>query len=111
MLYWIYRQLFWLKLQLCPQSRNIHSTIPVYNLPWVWVGAQLDDTVESVTEVVNRYIQYGKPITPTFLKEVTGYDTNIWKYMDAMTLEEKEFPPEGIVIDDVASDKAISHSE
>ena len=102
-LLWIYRQLFSLKVKLCPKSRKIKSDIPAHNLPWVWVGANLDNNVETVTEVVNRYIQYGKPITPMFLKEVTGYDTNSWKYIDAITLEEKEFPLEGIVIKDVDS--------
>jgi len=102
-LIWIYRQLFSLKVKLCPKSRKVKLHVSAYDIPWFWVGAKLDDTVVSVTEIVNRNIQYGKPITYMFLKEITGYDTNIWTYVDGITLEEKEFPPEGIVIEDVGS--------
>jgi hypothetical protein len=53
---------------------------------------------------VNQYVRYGKNITPEVLKEITGYtDVITWKYVDVLTLEEKEFPSGGFVIENVAS--------
>lgn len=74
--------------------------VPVHKLPWLWIGAHFrnSDPV-SVTDLVNYYVRYGIPVTPTFLEELTGYVGATWTYMDSQTLEEKDFPSEGIVID------------
>jgi len=100
MIYWIYCQLFWWKRKLCPETRKEKSEINICNVPWFWIGAQLEDRTEPVTNIVNRNITSGLRVTPDFLRSVTGYDPLVWKYMDVVTLEEKEFPPEGILIED-----------
>ena len=101
---WAYRQAYWCKRRLCPSSRAIRVQIPTNKLPWFWIGAELPNKTETVTDVVNQYVRYGKNVTPEFLKEVTGYMNVIsWKYVDVETLEEKEFPPGGFVIENVPS--------
>lgn len=80
--------------------RELKIEIPVHKLPWLWIGAHFSDSnVITVTEMINHQVQYGVPVTPEFLEEVTGYINAEWKYMDSHTLEEKVFPSEGIVID------------
>ncbi len=68
-------------------------------VPWFWIGAEFADRSEPVANIVNTYVRSGIRVTPDFLRSVTGYDPLVWKYMDAVTLEEKEFPPEGILIE------------
>ena len=99
MLYWIYCQLFWCKRRLCPETRKEKTEINICNVPWFWIGAQLEDRTEHVTYMVNKNVIPGLRVTPSFLTSVTGYTPLAWKYMDALTLEEKEFPPEGILIE------------
>lgn len=51
-------------------------------------------------------------VTTEWLDIVTGETSVTWKYLDAKTLEEKEFPSEGFVIDDpVESDPDDSADE
>jgi hypothetical protein len=108
----LFRQLFWCKRRFCPNDVRSHvPDIPKETLPWFWVGAQLEDRVECITDIVNNYVQYDTPVNPEFLKEITGCDAKKWVYLDAKTLEEKEFPPEGIVIEYVDRDQSISDSE
>jgi hypothetical protein len=61
----------------------------------VWVGAN----EEVVTEIVNKQLKFGK-VDKKFLEKITGLKNVTWKYIDSKTLEEVEFPPEGIVIKD-----------
>lgn len=102
---WAYRQVYWVNRQVCPTRSVVRSQIPTNKLPWFWIGAEFSSkTTENVTDVVNQYVRYGNKITPEFLKEVTGYtDVITWKYVDVETLEEKEFPPGGFVIENVSS--------
>jgi len=75
----------------------------VNKLPWFWIGAEFPHKIETVTDIVNNHIQYGNQITPEFLSEVTGYtNVKMWRYVDVTTLEEREFPPGGFVIENVA---------
>jgi hypothetical protein len=97
---WIYRQLFCCKRRLCPGAKRDLPVVPANKLPWFWVGAKLSDKTICVTDIVNKYVTYGVPITSKLLSELTDIrDDSIWKYVDVKTLEEKEFPPEGIVIE------------
>lgn len=64
----------------------------------------------TVTDTVNHAIEYGTRITPIYLSKLTGYTGGVWKYMDSKTLEEKYFPSEGLIIEDVL-DKRVSNSE
>ena len=98
---WIYRQVFYCKRRLCPNVKRNVDIIPQSKLPWFWVGTHFLDNTISVTDIVNNHVKYGVPITSQFLNEITEFqEANIiWKYVDVKTLEEKEFPPEGIVIE------------
>jgi hypothetical protein len=49
-------------------------------------------------------------VTPEFLSKLTGFKGGVWRYMNAKTLEELDFPSEGITIEDVFN-KSISNSE
>ena len=101
---WAYGQAHWCKRRLCPSNPVVRVQVPSSKLPWFWIGAKLPNKTETVTDIVNQYVRYGKNVTPEFLEEVTGYMNVIsWKYIDVETLEEKEFPPGGFVIENVAS--------
>jgi hypothetical protein len=99
---WAYGQVYLCKRRLCPSNPVVRVQVPISKLPWFWIGANLPNKTETVTDVVNQYVRYGKNVTPEFLEEVTGYMNVIsWKYIDVQTLEEKEFPPGGFVIENV----------
>jgi hypothetical protein len=99
---WIYQHFFYCKRHLCPRVKRVIPIIPTNKLPWFWVGTTLSNTTVSVTDIVNNHVKYGTPITSKLLGELTHINGKniIWKYVDSKTLEEKEFPPEGIVIED-----------
>jgi hypothetical protein len=98
---WIYRQFFYCKRQLCPHVKREMPSVPISKLPWFWVGAKLSDKIVCVTDLVNNHVKYGTTVTSKLLSEVTDIHENAtWKYIDAKTLEEKDFPPDGIVIED-----------
>ena len=104
---WVYRQLFYCKRRLCP-TKHVLPDVPASKLPWFWVGAKLLDETVCVTDIVNRQVKYGVPITSKLLSELTHiHEGATWKYVDAKTLEEKEFPPEGIVIENDAIYQSI----
>lgn len=96
----VYRQVFRCKRRLCPTERKpLKIQIPVTSIPWLWVGANYSNTrTETVTEIINQHVKEGMIVTPEFLSEITGYFPNTWKYVDSKTLEEREFPSNGIVI-------------
>jgi hypothetical protein len=91
---WIYRQLFYCKRFFIKKSLTSRE-VPASKIPWVWVGAN----EEVVTEIVNKQLKFGK-VDKKFLEKITGLKNVTWKYIDSKTLEEVEFPPEGIVIKD-----------
>jgi hypothetical protein len=100
---WAYRQVYWVNRQVCPTRSVVRSQIPTNKLPWFWIGGELSGKTETVTDIVNEHVRYGNKVTPDFLREVTGYTDIIhWKYIDVETLEEKEFPSDGFVIENVA---------
>ena len=76
--------------------------ISISNLPWLWIGAELNNgKIETITELVNSIIEYDDTITPLFLKELTQFkNVKRWLYLDSTTLNEEEFPAEGLVIKD-----------
>lgn len=108
---WIYRQVFSCKRRLCPHTKRDMPVIPLSKLPWFWVGAKHCDKTVCVTDIINKHVRYGIPITSTLLSELTHIDEDaIWKYVDSKTLEEKEFPPEGIVIEDDTIRQSVSNT-
>lgn len=68
--------------------------------PWLWIGAQMPDgNIVTVTDTVNKYIEYDDIVNASYLEAVTKVDTATrWIYLDSKTLNEQEFPPEGLVI-------------
>jgi hypothetical protein len=72
------------------------------NLPWLWIGAKLNDgRVETITETVNANVSYDDVITVEYLQTLTGLENvSKWMYLDPRTLFEEEFPAEGLVIKD-----------
>ena len=112
MIAWVYRQFF----NCCrrverflfkePESDFDENTVPVSKLPWMWIGAVYADSKPSIdcTYMVDPMITYGMTVTTEWLENITGYTPLTWKYLDAKSLEEKEFPSEGFVIDDSESE-------
>jgi hypothetical protein len=83
--------------------------VPTYNsvhpskTPWLWVGAEMKDgKIVTVTDIVNKYIEYDDVVDIPYLEVATGIKEDVlrWLYLDSKTLNEQEFPPEGLVIKD-----------
>jgi hypothetical protein len=100
---WVYRQYFCCKRRvqkfLLVEDEPLTIEVPTNRLPWFWIGARVGDKTHTVTEMINQHVRYNQKIDPSFLKGVTGFENAEWLYMDTVTLEEKEFPSAGIVID------------
>lgn len=94
----VFKFVFWFVDKLCP-LRTTKPEVPSNKLPWLWIGAEYTDTKYTVTDIVNQTIQYSTNVTPQLLTDITGYHPLVWKYVDSETLEEKEFPPKGILIE------------
>lgn len=109
---WAYRQLFACKRRLCPGEKSPKTIfVDTSNLPWFWIGLRYHDQLTtSVTDIVNSSLRYGVRVTPEYISHVTGYTKGTWRYIDSKTLEEKDFPSEGFIIEDVL-DKSLSDSE
>lgn len=90
----IYNRLFYKKLP----KQKVSTT----NFPWLWVGVELNDgNIETITDVVNSAVDYGDIITSPFLQEITQIpNAKRWIYLHPITLNEEEFPAEGLVIKD-----------
>jgi hypothetical protein len=84
--------------KLCP-LRTAKPEISSNKLPWLWIGAEYTDTKYTVTDIVNQTLKHSTNVTPSLLTDITGYHPLVWKYVDSETLEEKEFPPQGILIE------------
>jgi hypothetical protein len=74
--------------------------IVIKKVPWLWIGAEVTPgNFLSVTDIVNAHIEVGTTVDVEFLESVTNMkDVISWKYLDAQTLKEQEFPLIGIVI-------------
>jgi hypothetical protein len=113
---WVYRQVFWCcrridSILFSPVKKE--PNVSPSALPWLFIGATFDDgNVVDYTCDVNDALEYDMTVTTEFLEIVTGAKNVTWKYLDPKTLEEKEFPSEGFVIDDsVESDPEDSADE
>jgi hypothetical protein len=112
----VYRYAYWIKREIvkrfCPTEIPYEDVRPnPSSLPWFWIGMRYENDVTiTVTDVVNHIIEYDMRVTPEVLYRITGCEGGTWKYIDAQTLEEKDFPSEGFIIEDVL-DKQLSDSE
>lgn len=94
------KAIHWIMSKLCPREQK-RVEVPVHKLPWFWVGAQIGDSLITITHLVNESLSTSSIVTPLYLSELSGYpNTVVWKYMDRLTLEEKEIPSNGFVIED-----------
>jgi hypothetical protein len=110
---WLYRQLF----DCCrrvdrvlfkqPDHEPFGHIVPVSKLPWMWIGAVFpdSDTVVDCTNMVDKTITYGMFVSTDWLEFATGYAPQSWKYLDSKSLEEKDFPSSGFIIDDSDSEE------
>ncbi len=101
--YWGYRVFFYIsKLFDSPsiETRVNYNLVHPSKTPWLWIGAVMPDgKITTVTDVVNKFIEYDDVVDVTYLKAVTRIDNaSRWLYLDSKTLNEQEFPPEGLVI-------------
>ena len=98
LLYEAYIYTFWcfrfIHRRACGQEPTHH--IKIQTLPWLWLGA----VFPGKTYDIDIDIISGTLVTPEYLEFVTGYKPTVWKYLDAKTLEEKDFPSEGFLIKD-----------
>lgn len=117
-LLWAYRALFYCRRNVLNFFFQEETDEPVHrvdvsDIPWLWVGGvSADDVGYTVTNEVNRSIDYGTHVTPAYLESVTGIpDIVSWKYLDPVELEEKEFPSEGFLIEHATpEDNKVSDS-
>jgi len=72
------------------------------DLPWLWIGAEMNSgVIITLTEDINKIANYGDIITPFFLESYTELKkVKRWLYLDSVTLIEQEIPPSGLVIKD-----------
>jgi hypothetical protein len=103
MLYWLYVEAFNLirlvQNTCCPTKR--HVTFKNVDYPWLWIGTTGTDGQDvTVTPIVNNSVFDGCVVNADFLASVTGVNTAEWRYLDATTLKELDFPKEGITIRD-----------
>jgi hypothetical protein len=77
-------------------------TVQMRDLPWLSVyGMTQFNEIKPVTDIINNSIIYGSKVDSVFLKNKTKLSNVVsWHYLDSDTLEDKEFPYEGIIIQD-----------
>ena len=70
--------------------------------PWLWIGMEMNDgTIIDKTEEVQQLIDNGFRINLESIDEnINVSNIKRYFYLDAKTLNEEEFPPEGLVIND-----------
>jgi hypothetical protein len=111
-IFWIFHQYFRCRRWFYKDSKPyVKKGVHKDSLPWFWLGAvYTDNDPTDVTDVINKSLTYGTHVTHEYLRIVSGLDGAVWKYIDSKTLEEKDFPSEGFIIENVV-DNSISHSE
>lgn len=75
------------------------GSVPQHKLPWLWIGAELNDETISVTQMINETIKYGDCVDSKYLTNHTDIVPDRWLYLDSKTLDKVEFPSEGLLIE------------
>ena len=101
--YKAYHALFWCRRKyamLFEEEPVIEERVSVQDLPWLWIGAELDNNiVTTVTDQINDEVQYGDRVNEDYLVDVTRiFNAKRWLYLDSQTLKEEEIPLSGLVI-------------
>jgi len=83
-----------------PEKERLEISASI--LPWLWIGAEMKSgVIITLTEDINKIVNYGDIITPFFLESYTELkNVKRWLYLDSLTLLEQEIPPSGLVIKD-----------
>jgi hypothetical protein len=100
MLFWIFSKI---QKICCPRKKRDENKIQSSKLPWLWIGVKFPDgNIGDMTYEINSAINYDvKVIDLKFLRSVFPVHPSVtWTYIDSQTLEEKEFPSTGLVIDE-----------
>jgi len=66
----------------------------------LWIGGVTGENTVDYTAEINSTIVYGMVVTTDWLDAVTNASPVAWKYLDPKSLEEKDFPSDGFVIED-----------
>lgn len=101
---WVYRQVFSCCFRIKnilfrpddPHPEIVHASL----LPWLWIGGVTGENTVDYTAEINSTIVYGMVVTTDWLDAVTNASPVAWKYLDPKSLEEKDFPSDGFVIED-----------
>ena len=106
MIRWLYSQFFCCKRRIQtlfgwdtdPIDRV--SRLSVVDRPWMWIGGYgVSGKLVDITEDINEVACYGELIDHQFLQMISEMtDIEQWMYIDAKTLEQKNFPTEGFII-------------
>ena len=102
--YKVYKVFFWCKRKyqqvFDEELVNIHEFVSPSHLPWLWIGAELNDgQIISITEDVNEEVQYGDRVNEDYLVDLTRlFNVKRWLYLHPETLKEEEIPLEGLLI-------------
>jgi hypothetical protein len=109
---WVYRHAYWCCRRFCPRETSPKDIfVSPATVPWLWVGMRYSDEESiTVTNIIAHQIYPGMRVTPDALTTITGFKDGVWRYIDSETLEERDFPSEGFIIEDVL-DKPLSDSE
>jgi hypothetical protein len=88
-----------------------HHTVHPSKTPWMWIGAEMKNgKIVTVTDTVNKYIEYDDVVDTKYLEVATNMTSGVsrWLYLDSKTLNEQEFPPEGLLIENDSVESATS---
>lgn len=103
-MYWGYKLFFYASRAISKpdiETRVKYNTVHPSKTPWLWIGAEMKNgEIVTVTDTVNKYIEYDDIVNTVYLESATNLHTGVsrWLYLDSKTLNEQEFPPEGLVI-------------
>jgi hypothetical protein len=113
--YWIYVLGFYCsRFFVNPADRQKeikYNSVHPSKAPWLWIGAEMKDgKIVTVTDMLNKYIEYDDVVDIPYLEVATGLKEGVsrWLYLDSKTLNEQEFPPQGLVIKDDTNESATS---
>lgn len=100
---WVYRQIYWCCRRVCPRESSPKTLfVSAASVPWLWIGLRYSDEDSiTVTNIIAAEIRPGMRVTTDVLSSITGFNDGIWRYIDSETLEERDFPSEGFIIEDV----------